>query len=63
MMTIEYEGQINAIDVYDMTGRSVTSNVIVKNKKIDASQLSLGNYMIHVETELGVIVKEVSIIR
>jgi len=63
MMTIKCEGQINAIDVYDMTGRLVTSDLILSDNKIDASQLSMGNYMVHIETEFGMTVKQVSIIK
>lgn len=63
VITVQYDGQITAIEVVDMTGRKVSEIVQMKENTIDASKLSIGNYMIHFTTDEGVITKDLTIIR
>lgn len=60
---IQYDGQIVSIEVVDLAGRKVSEIVEMKENTIDASKLSIGNYLIHFSTEEGVITKDMTIIR
>lgn len=60
---INYDGQIDAIEVLDMAGREVLTSVSIENNQIDISKLEMGNYLIRITTNQGVVMKEVTVVR
>ncbi|MES2800792.1 MAG: HYR domain-containing protein [Bacteroidota bacterium] len=60
---INYEGQIEAIMVYDMTGRAVGVDVDLMNKSVNGSSLASGKYLVQIVTESKLITKELVVIQ
>lgn len=60
---IKYSGQITQIDVIDMLGRIISLPVNIEEKVVDGSELARGKYMIRVYTDLGIVTKEVVIVK
>lgn len=58
---IKYDGQINTVAVYDMLGRRVIDLEQVVENKLDASMLSYGKYMIHILTDKGEYIRQMTI--
>lgn len=60
-VTIEYDGEINAMSVMDYLGRIIYSNLELGNSIIDLSELRTGSYIIQFETAKGMIKKTIII--
>ena len=60
---VQYDGQIERIDVIDMVGRLVSLPIDLEEGLVDGSELANGKYMVRVITEHGMIAKEVIVIK
>ena len=60
---VEYDGQIERIDIIDMLGRLVSLPVDLEEGLVDGSELANGKYMVRVITEHGMIAKEVIVLK
>ena len=63
MLRVDFEGHIHSIKAIDITGRNVFNSVEIVGNVLNMSQLETGQYMIYFETSVGVIIREVSIVR
>ncbi|MCH2230955.1 MAG: HYR domain-containing protein [Crocinitomicaceae bacterium] len=61
--TIQYDGQITDITLYDMVGRVVTVPADLTTGKVNASDLANGKYMVRVTTDKGMITKEIIVLK
>ena len=62
-VTIDYDGVISSVDVYDVMGRIMIKGVKPTDNKLDISSLSYGKYIVRITTESAVIMKELIIAR
>lgn len=62
-LQIRYNGQINNVKISDMLGRTMTIAVSEDKMNIDVSDLTAGNYLLHIDTTEGSIIKEISIVK
>ena len=60
---ISYEGVIEAIMVYDMTGREVSVEVDLNAKSVNGSELASGKYMVRILTQNQMITKELIVVK
>jgi hypothetical protein len=60
---IEFKGEIERMEVMDMTGRLIALPLNFEGKSIDGSLLSPGSYMIKCHTNKGLIMKQVVVDR
>lgn len=63
ILHIAYNGQIKDVEVRDMIGRKMNITFSSAEKKLDASNLSKGNYLVTFITDLGNFKKEICIVR
>jgi len=61
--TVQYDGQITDITLYDMVGRVVTVPADLTTGKVNASDLANGKYMVRVTTDKGMITKEIIVLK
>jgi hypothetical protein len=50
MLNIDFEGEIQSIEVVDMLGRVISIPVSINEKTVDGSSLTVGKYMIRITT-------------
>jgi hypothetical protein len=62
MFTVSYEGQINAIELFDMIGRIVQVPTDLSTGHVNGSELANGKYMVRVATDQGMITKEIIVL-
>ena len=60
---ISYDGTIEAIIVYDMTGREVGVDVDLNTKSVNGSELASGKYMVRILTDNQLITKELVVVK
>ena len=60
---ISYDGTIEAIMVYDMTGREVGVDVDLNTKSVNGSELASGKYMVRILTDNQLITKELVVVK
>jgi hypothetical protein len=60
---ISYGGTIEAIMVYDMTGREVGVDVDLNTKSVNGSELASGKYMVRILTDNQLITKELVVVK
>jgi hypothetical protein len=60
--TIDYNGNVTEVVVYDVAGNIAEANIQVENKTVDMSNLAPGTYYVKIKTDMGIIVKEIVLI-
>jgi hypothetical protein len=60
---ISYDGAIEAIMVYDMTGREVGVVIDLNAKSVNGSELASGKYMVRIITQNQLITKELVVVK
>jgi hypothetical protein len=58
-----YNGKVNTVELFNIVGQKLASykNISGSNTKIPVSQLSAGNYIVNIVTDLGTMSKEISV--
>jgi hypothetical protein len=63
-LNIQTKGiQIEAIEVYDLTGRQVLNNQNLINNQLEINALSNGMYIVHIKTNLGVWNEKITVLK
>lgn len=60
--TIDYDGSVIEIVVYDVAGKVADADIHTENKTVNMSKLAPGTYHVKIRTDLGIIVREVILI-
>lgn len=59
VVNFKTENEIKAVEVYDLSGKTLMKSLKLSGKSFDISQLQIGNYILRITTNKGVVTKKI----